>query len=141
MTGIKAGRIDPFNTTQIHIDFIRVRARDIKRRHTASGAEMVSGKVCIEGIGSEFLPRRQQTETLARNYPVKIAFFGANRAVALRNSSVYRPGNFVNHATTMAYAAVDRATFEFIRHKYECGANRTFQQMRCYAISQFCATK
>lgn len=141
MMDVKVGQIQPFNTTQIDVDSIRVRARDIKRRHTASGAEMVFGNVCVEGISGELHPWRQQPETLARNYPVQVRLFGADRAITLQNPSVYRPGNFINHAPAMASATVNRATFKFIRHGYEFGANRKLRQMRRYAGGEICATR
>jgi hypothetical protein len=99
------------------------------------------GNVRVESVSSEFLPWRKHSETFAGNYPVKITFFCADRAIALRNSSIYRPGNFVNHAPAMASAAVNRATFESIRHEYEFGANRKLRQMRRYATSGICATR
>lgn len=122
MLEIYGAQIHSLNTTQVHVDFVGIGARDIKRRYPASGAEMVFGDVCIEGVSGEFLPRRQQAETLARDYPVHIAFFGADGAIALRNPSVYRSCNFVNHAPAMAPAPVNRGTSEFVRHEYEFGA-------------------
>lgn len=130
MLDFKFGQIHAFNTSQVHVNLIRVGARDIKRRHTASRAEMMFGSVGVEGICGEVFPRRQQAEPFTRDYPVDVRFFGADRAVALRHPAVDRPDNFVSDAPAMASAAVNWAVLELIRHEHESGANWQRRQMR-----------
>jgi hypothetical protein len=48
----------------------------------------------------------------------------------LRNTAIYRPGNFVTDAPAMASAAVDWAVLELLRHEHESGANWQLRQMR-----------
>jgi hypothetical protein len=84
---------------------------------------MMFGGVGVEGIRGEVAPRRQEAEPLARDYPVKIGFFTANRAVALGNRAVYRSGHLVSDAPAMAPTPVDRVVLELIRHEHQSGAN------------------
>src|SRR5713101_6264610 len=90
---------------------------------------MMFGNAGVEGISGEILPRGQQAEPLARDYPVEVGFFGADRAVALGNTAVYRADNFVSDAPTMASAAVDWTIRGLIRHEHESGANWPIRQM------------
>jgi len=129
MLDFKRGQIHAFNTSQVHVDLVRIGACNIKRRHTTSRAEMMFGSMRVEGIGGEVLRRRQQAEPLARNDPVDISFFCADRAVAFRNTAVYRPGNFVSDTPAMASAAVSWTILELIHHKYEFGANWRIRQI------------
>jgi len=130
MLDFKCSEIHPFNASQVHVDFFRVGARDIKRRDPASRAEMMFGSVRVEGISGEFLPGGQQAEPLARDYPVNISFFGADGAVALGNTPVYRPGNLVSDAPAMTSTAIDWAVLKLIRHEDQSGANWQIQQIR-----------
>jgi hypothetical protein len=110
-------QVYPFNTSQVHVDFIRVGARDVKRRHATSRTEVMFGRVGVERIRGEFLPGRQQAEPFTGDNPVNISLLGADRAIALQPTSIEGPDHFINNAPTMASAAVDWVSFESIRHR------------------------
>ena len=88
------------------------------------------GSAGVESIRGEVLPRRQQAEPFARDYPVNVGFFGTDRAVSLQDSAVDRPNNFVSDASAMASATVDWAVLDWIRHEHESGANWQIRQIR-----------
>ena len=117
MMDFKCGEIDAFNTSQVHVNLIGIGARNVKRGNAASRAKMMFGGMGVESIGGEVLPLRQQAEPFARNDPMDISLFGADRAVALRNAAINWPGNFVTNATAMASTTVDRAVLRLVRHK------------------------
>jgi hypothetical protein len=139
MLDFKYGQIHAFNASQVHVDLIGIGARNVKRGDTAARAEMMFGGMRVEGVCSEVLPGRQQAEPFPGNYPVDISFFGADRAVALRNPAVDGPNDFVGNAPAMASAAVDRAVLELIRHKVNltqierCGKYGAYPPARVYA--------
>jgi hypothetical protein len=117
MLYIKRSNIDAFDASQVHVDLIGVRARDIKRRHAASLAEMMLRRMGVETVSSEFLPGRQQPKSSARYYPVDVPLFRADGAIAFGNSAIDGPRDLVNDAPAMASAAVDPTALEFIRHR------------------------
>ncbi len=66
------------DASEVHIDLVRIGARNIKRCHAAFWAEMMLGDPSVESVGGQVFPRREQPEALAGNYPVNISFFGAD---------------------------------------------------------------
>ena len=81
---LEARPIDVVKTAGIDGDAIRLRARDVKRVHSAMRTESVLRDAGLEGVGGQRSLAAQQRELLDRDRQVQDALFGADRTVALR---------------------------------------------------------
>src|ERR1700722_5167385 len=79
-------QVESFYAVRVDVDFVGIGARDIKRCHPALRAKVVFRCVSIESVNAEIVPRSEQTEFVACDDPMEVAFLCANRAVALSNA-------------------------------------------------------
>src|SRR6266446_10844375 len=56
----QAGEIDSFNAAEVHIDFVGVGSRNVKRRHAAGAAKVVFRCTCVESVSSQVISRSEQ---------------------------------------------------------------------------------
>src|SRR5216684_815069 len=108
------GRINSLDAAQVDIDFIRVRAWNVKRRDAASLAEMMLRDARVERIGRQLFPGCQQAEAFARYDPMEISLLRANRAVAFLHA-IDLAFDLISDATAMASALFQMAPSELIR--------------------------
>src|SRR5579864_6998185 len=100
------GRVDSLDAAQVHIDLIRVGARNVERRNAARLAEMMLRDARVKTIGRQLFPGCQQAEAFARHDPMEISLLRANRAIAFLHA-IDLAFDLVSDATAMASAAME----------------------------------
>src|SRR4030095_3307773 len=79
----EAGELDAVEATDVHVDVIGVRARDVEARHAAVATEMVRCRPGAEAIGAELVRACQEAELCWGDDHVQVGLAGADGAVAL----------------------------------------------------------
>lgn len=74
--------IDTVKAADVDVNFVRVRAWDVKRMNAAGRAERVLGRAGVEPIGGQRIAAAQELELLRRHDQMQEALLGADRAVA-----------------------------------------------------------
>src|SRR5262245_8853508 len=97
------GRIDIVEATDIDVDLVRIRARDVERMYPAVAAERVLGHLGVELVGGQIVLAADELEQLPRHDQMQEALLAADRAVALGHTRKVG-GDAKAHATTMASA-------------------------------------
>src|SRR5216683_1579635 len=105
---LERGRINSLDTAQVHVDLIRVGARNVERRDAARLAEMMLRDARVERVGRQLFPGCQQAEAFAGYDPMEISLLRANRAVAF-DRMVDLAFDLVPDATAMASALFQMA--------------------------------
>lgn len=90
-------------TTHIHVDLIRIGARNVKWMYSARGAKGVLGDTGIETVCRQRIFAAYQLEGIRRHDEMEKAFFAADRAIAFRHAREVGSDTKA-HVTTMATA-------------------------------------
>ena len=79
------GEINAIQTTNVHVDLVRVRSRNIERVNTAIFAESMLRQFRVKFIGGEIIPATQQFKSVARNDQVQETLLRTYRTIAFRD--------------------------------------------------------
>src|SRR6516165_6108971 len=105
VTDAERSDIHIVQATDIDVDLIGIRARNVKWMNTAGGAKRVLRNAGIEAIGRQCILAGDELERIRRHDEMQKAFFAADRAVALRHPRQIR-GDAEAHTATMAAAFI-----------------------------------
>ncbi len=81
----QATQVYPFQATHIDVNFIRVRAGNVKRVDATGAAKVVFGRHGVELISCQGFLGRKKGKMLRIDNEVEVALFGTNGAVALND--------------------------------------------------------